>query len=140
MAINEEAERPQKVRRPFDRLNVLTGDWWNLIDTALVAIIDIEETATTEEALNDVNSKLWREAIQSEYDSLKRNKTRDLVELPTGKNIAESKWVFKHKRGTDGQIQRCKACIVARGTLKNLVLTTMKFFHLWQSIAQFVLS
>ena len=102
MAINEEAERPQKVRRPFDTLNVLTGDWWNLIDTALVTIIDIEETVTTEEALNDVNSKLWREAIQSEYDSLKRNKTRDLVELPTGKNIVESKWVFKHRRGADG--------------------------------------
>ena len=102
MAIYEEAERPQQVRRPPDRLNVLTGDWWNLIDTALVAIIVIEETTSIEEALNDVNSKLWREAIQSEYDSLKQNKTWDLVELPAGKNIVESKWVFKHRRGADG--------------------------------------
>ena len=56
MDINEEAERLQQVRRPPDRLTVLTGDWWNLINTALVAIIDIEETTSTEEVLNDVKT------------------------------------------------------------------------------------
>ena len=87
MAIEEEAGRPQRAKRPPDRLNVLTDDWWNLIDAALLAIIDTEEPAIIEEALNGVNSKLWRETIQSEHISLKQNKIWDLVNLSAGKNI-----------------------------------------------------
>lgn len=91
------------------------SDWWSMIDAALVAIVDTEEPATIEEALNGVNSKLWRETIQSEHISLKQNKIWDLVDLSAGKNIVGSKWVFKHKRGDGGKIQWCKARLVAQG-------------------------
>ena len=37
-----------------------------------------------------------------------------MVDLPKSKNIVGSKWVFKHKRGANGQIQRCKARLVAQ--------------------------
>ena len=50
-AIFEEAERHQRARRPPDRLNVLTGDQQNLIDTAPVATVNTEEPTTTEEIL-----------------------------------------------------------------------------------------
>ena len=47
VAENEDvAERPRRARRPPDRLNALTGDWWNLIGAASVAIVDEEEPAT----------------------------------------------------------------------------------------------
>ena len=65
--------------------------------------------------MNSVNSKFWQEAIQDEYDSLLQNQTWELVDLPKSKNIVGSKWVFKHKRGANGQIQRCKARLVAQG-------------------------
>ena len=78
VAIDEEAERPQQARRPPDRLNFLTGNWWNLIDAALVAIVNAEEPTTIEEALNSINSKLWQEAIQSEYSSVKKNKKQGI--------------------------------------------------------------
>ena len=80
----------KRARGPPDRLNVLTGDWWNLIDASLVAIVNTEKPTTIEEALNGVNSKLWQEASQSEYNLLKQNKTWDLVDLPVGKNIVGS--------------------------------------------------
>ena len=103
MAIDKEAERPQRARRPPDRLNVLTGHWQNLIDAASVAIVNTEEPTTTEEALSNVKS--WREAIQSEYDLLKQNQTWDLVDIPASKNIFGTKWIFKHNRVADGEIQ-----------------------------------
>ena len=114
VAVEEDA-RPQRARIPPDRLNVLTGDWWNLVEAASVAAVDTEEPTTIEEALNGVNSKLWSEALCSEFNSLKENQTWDLVDLPAGKNIVGSKWVFKHKRGAEGEIPRCKARLVAQG-------------------------
>lgn len=114
VAVEEDA-RPQRARRPPDRLNVLTGNWWNLMEAASVAAMDTEEPTTIEEALSGVNSKLWSEALRNEFDSLKQNQTWDLVDLPPGKNIVGSKWVFKHKRDAKGEITRCKARLVAQG-------------------------
>ena len=81
----------------------------------MVAIVDTEEPTTTEEALNSLNSKLWQEAIQSECDSLKQNKTWGLIDLPVSKNIFGSKWIFKYKPGADEQIQQCTAHLDAQG-------------------------
>ena len=38
-----------------------------------------------------------------------------MVNLHAGKNIVGSKWVFKHKRGADGQFQQYKPRLVAQG-------------------------
>ena len=110
-----EDARPQRARRPADRLKVLTGDWWNLAEAASVAAVDTKEPKTIEEALNGVNSKLWSDALSDEFNSLKENQTWDLVDLPAGKNIVGSRWVLKHKRGAEGEITRCKARLVAQG-------------------------
>lgn len=48
----DEKARPQRARRPPDRLNVLTGDWWNLMEAASVAAVDTKEPTTNKEALN----------------------------------------------------------------------------------------
>lgn len=57
----------------------------------------------------------WQEAIADEMDSLIRNKTWTLSVPPAGKNVVDSKWVFKIKRGVDGGVCRYKARLVARG-------------------------
>lgn len=126
----------ERARRPPDRLNVLTG---NLVDTTSVAIVETEEPTAIKEALSFVNCMLWWEPIQSEYDSLKQCQTWDLVDLPSSKNMVGRKWVFKHKWDADGQIQQCKAFLVAHGYSRKFVLTTMKFFHVCQSLTQSVL-
>ncbi len=67
------------------------------------------------EALNGEKSKQWKEATQSEYDSLMKNETWTLVDIPVDKNVVGCKWVFKRKRDSNSNICRYKARLVAQG-------------------------
>lgn len=57
----------------------------------------------------------WKSAIKDELESLEKNDTWQLVELPAGKKVIDSKWVFKVKRNSEGEVERYKARLVARG-------------------------
>lgn len=57
----------------------------------------------------------WKQAIQSEYDSLVSNNTWELADLPPGRKAIRCKWVFKIKRNSDGSVARLKARLVAQG-------------------------
>ncbi|CAN1255787.1 Retrovirus-related Pol polyprotein from transposon TNT 1-94, partial [Linum perenne] len=70
---------------------------------------------TYEEAMKSVDSSFWKEAIQSELESIKSNHTWDLVDLPTGSKAIGCKWIFKRKLKTDGTVERFKARLVIKG-------------------------
>jgi hypothetical protein len=72
----------------------------------------VGEPTTLTEALKDPK---WIEAMNHEYNALLRNKTWHLVSPPQGKNIIDSKWVYKIKRKADGTVDRYKARLVAKG-------------------------
>src|ERR1700742_4070392 len=57
----------------------------------------------------------WEEAMRKELESLKKNGTWDVVPQPPGKNIVGSKWVFHIKHDAQGNIEKHKARLVARG-------------------------
>ena len=57
----------------------------------------------------------WSAAGNAEYESLMENDTWELVDLPEGRKPIEYKWIFKVKRGSDGDIKRYKARLVAKG-------------------------
>lgn len=57
----------------------------------------------------------WKHAVGEEMDSLLKNDTWTLVKLPKGRKPITCKWVFKVKRFDDGQDERYKARLVARG-------------------------
>lgn len=46
---------------------------------------------------------------------MERNHTWDETDLPPGKKAVSSKWVFTIKYQSNGDIERYKACLVARG-------------------------
>ena len=50
-----------------------------------------------------------------EMQSLHKNKTWDLVEIPSGRNLDGSKWVFKKKMNTTSQFEKFKDQLVAKG-------------------------
>ncbi|XP_067017158.1 uncharacterized protein [Acropora muricata] len=75
----------------------------------------MEEPKTVHEALNGEQSSRWREAMESEYSSLFKNDTLDLVPPPGGKNIVGSRWVLKVKHDENGSVNRFKARLVAQG-------------------------
>ena len=56
----------------------------------------------------------WELAMKEEMDSLKQNKTWDLVKLPAGKKALFNKWVYKMKNEADGT-KRYKARLVVKG-------------------------
>ncbi|GJR25984.1 retrotransposon protein, putative, ty1-copia subclass [Tanacetum coccineum] len=54
--------------------------------------------------------------MEEEMDSLRKNKTWELVDSPAGQKLVSSKWLFKIKDGIEGvQNPRYKARLVARG-------------------------
>ena len=67
---------------------------------------EIDDPSTIHEALNGKRSDQWKEAMKSEYSSLIKNDTWELVPPPEGKNIVGSRWVLKVKRNEDGSIDR----------------------------------
>ena len=67
------------------------------------------------EVLSSPEEGEWLKAIKKEIDSLHFNDVWDLVELPKGRKVVGSKWVFKRKLGPDGSVERYKARLVAQG-------------------------
>jgi hypothetical protein len=67
------------------------------------------------EALTCEKSNEWECAMQKEYNSLMANNTWTLVPLHVGRKPISCKWVFKIKQGVNGEVERYKARLVARG-------------------------
>ena len=65
---------------------------------------DINEPVHIQEAWTGDHSVEWKEATDSEYESLMKNDTWELVPPPKGKNIVGSRWVFKVKHTADGLV------------------------------------
>lgn len=53
--------------------------------------------------------------MKEELENLQRNETWDIVPKPKERKIVKCKWIFKRKFDKDGQIERYKARLVARG-------------------------
>lgn len=73
------------------------------------------EPKTYKEAMNSSEREKWLQAIDSEINSLKDNKTWELVELPKGRKAIPCKWIFKIKTNADGTIEKYKARLVIKG-------------------------
>ena len=59
--------------------------------------------------------KVWMDAMKEEYDSIMKNETWELTELPENKVPIGCKWLFKSKFNADGSIDKHKARLVAKG-------------------------
>ncbi|GJR15369.1 retrovirus-related pol polyprotein from transposon TNT 1-94, partial [Tanacetum coccineum] len=65
----------------------------------------IQRTRTLQE-LYDSTGEKWKTAIDEEIKAIERNKTWDLVELPSGTQPIGFKWVFTKKMNAQGEIER----------------------------------
>lgn len=83
--------------------------WINNIETC------IPEPTTVDDALSSTNKHKWKEAMDKEMQSIHENEVWDLGPKPKNRKIFESKWVFKKKLDSDGNIERYKARLVAQG-------------------------
>lgn len=96
------SQRQPKPRKFPDYVTYLTCD-------------HIDEPSTVEDALKSANRSDWEHAMNEEYLSLIGNRTWELVELPSDRKAINSKWVFKVKTDSEGNVSRFKARLVAKG-------------------------
>ncbi|KAL0283032.1 UNVERIFIED_CONTAM: Copia protein [Sesamum radiatum] len=67
------------------------------------------------EAMSDIDSDKWIEAMKSEMDSMGSNQVWTLVDPPKGVRPIGCKWIYKRKLGADGEVTAFKARLVAKG-------------------------
>ncbi|KAJ0540969.1 putative RNA-directed DNA polymerase [Helianthus annuus] len=75
-----------------------------------------EEPRNYKEASSD---RKWIEAMKAELDSINKNNTWNLTELPRDHKAIGLKWVFKTKKDANGNIVRHKARLVAKGYVQQ---------------------
>ena len=73
------------------------------------------EPQSFKEAVTSPAGALWKEAINSEFESILQNHTWELVDLPPGCKSLGYKWIFKRKMKADGSIDKYKARLVIKG-------------------------
>jgi hypothetical protein len=61
----------------------------------------------------------WDTTMNEEYHFLMENDTWDLVPLPKGRKLVKCKWVYRTKYASDRSVERHKALLVAKGSLRN---------------------
>ena len=73
------------------------------------------EPQTFKEAMKSSEAQYWKEAVNSEVESILNNHTWELVDLPPGNKPLGYKWIFKRKLKDDGTIDKYKARLVVKG-------------------------
>ena len=76
------------------------------------SLATLYEPHTYREAHTD---PLWQQAMNEELDTLHKNNTWDMIDLPIGQFVVGCKLVYKIKTKADGSIERYKARLVAKG-------------------------
>ena len=78
-------------------------------------ISNTDEPRTIREAMGMNDEDSWIATMNEEMGALKKNATWDFVPLPKGKKPVGCKWVFKKKVGSDGNVEKYKTWLVAKG-------------------------
>uniref|UniRef100_A0A2N9J5P5 CCHC-type domain-containing protein n=1 Tax=Fagus sylvatica TaxID=28930 RepID=A0A2N9J5P5_FAGSY len=92
-------------------------NWYGFEDLVSYALLtSSEDPSTFQEAIESSEKDKWMEAMVEENESLSKNKTWELTELPKGKKPIGCKWVFKKKEAvSEKEGERFKARLVAKG-------------------------
>ena len=72
------------------------------------------ELQSFNEAMSPPEAPMWKEAVNSEIESIMQNHTWELIDFPPGSKPLGCKWIFKRKMKTDGSIDKYKARLVAK--------------------------
>jgi Reverse transcriptase (RNA-dependent DNA polymerase) len=116
-AHQEDAEEAGGVWTVEDGVPALLEDFNGLEHALAAKVADAEamEPRMLAEAKRRPDWPLWEKAIKEELATLKAAGTWRLEEAPPRANIIGSKWVFKAKKDTAGNIVQYKAQLVAQG-------------------------
>jgi hypothetical protein len=77
------------------------------------------EPLTPTEARRADDWPKWKAAMKEEIDGFWANQSWDLVQIDPSWNLIKSKWVYKLKKDKDGNIDRYRARLVAKGFMQR---------------------
>jgi len=80
-----------------------------------ISLDGILTLSTRRQALASPQKELWLEAEQKEIQSITTKKVLQEAQLPRGKKLLRTKWVYKTKYGAEGQLSSYKVRQVACG-------------------------
>ena len=101
--------RSERIFRESDRFMFLGKDF-----EAVSKNLESDPTSY-EEAMADNDSSHWVKAMKTEMESMDSNQVWELVEPSANIKPIGCKWVYKRKRGLDGNVETFKARLVAKG-------------------------
>ena len=85
------------------------------VTTAEAFLTEMNEPESYEEAVNSEDRENWKRAMNNEMESLAKNQTWELTDLPDDAESIPCKWVFRMKTNPDGSIDKYKARLVVKG-------------------------
>ena len=94
----------------------------------VIADISPEHSLTFEDALQSPDAAQWLHAMSDEIGSLKENKTWELVCFLDGRKAIKCKWAFKTKYLPNGNVDKFKAHLVAKGCTQEVGIDYTKIF------------
>jgi len=116
MQLEERSSRQLRGRQAPTWMRDYVSGKWLYEDETNMALEVSTDPSVYEEA---VKSTDWRMAMNSEIESIEKNKTWTLTELPAGTKKIGVKWVYKTKYDENGKIDKYKARLVAKGYSKK---------------------
>ncbi|GJU71897.1 ribonuclease H-like domain-containing protein, partial [Tanacetum coccineum] len=87
----------------------------NLDDENLCFVTELNKSHEPKTFLEASRYPHWADAMNKEMEALLRNDTWELVDLPKDRKAISSKWLWKIKYKSNGEIERYKARLVALG-------------------------
>ncbi|KAL0333071.1 UNVERIFIED_CONTAM: Copia protein [Sesamum calycinum] len=112
--------RLARVTQPLERYRFI----------GLISQLD-NDLKTYGEAIMDIDSDKWLEAMKSKMDSMGSNQVWTLMDPPKGINPVGCKWVYKHKLGANGEVIAFKARLIAKDYTQQPRVDFEKPTHLW---------
>uniref|UniRef100_A0A5S6Q667 Reverse transcriptase Ty1/copia-type domain-containing protein n=1 Tax=Trichuris muris TaxID=70415 RepID=A0A5S6Q667_TRIMR len=70
-------------------------------------------------AMQSEDAVHWRRAMEEEMNSLHENSVWTLVDLPPGKKVVDTRWVFCVETKADGTVAKYKARLVVKGYVQR---------------------
>ncbi|GAA0139391.1 transmembrane signal receptor [Lithospermum erythrorhizon] len=109
---NANTRQRRNHRAPIWMEDYITGEGISEDEVHIVQDLGEEDPFTYQEA---VKHKKWRIAMDAEIESIEKNNTWTLTDLPEATKRIGVKWIYKTKKDEAGNILKCKARLVAKG-------------------------